>query len=40
MTAGRGSAAKLLIEERLRARTMQRQRDAGAIDRPASLPSG
>lgn len=30
----------LLIEDRLRARTMQRQRDAGAIDRPASLPTG
>jgi len=30
----------LLIEDRLRARTTQRQRDAVTIDRPASLPSG
>jgi hypothetical protein len=30
----------LLIEDRLRARTMQRQRDAGTIDRPSSLPTG
>jgi uncharacterized membrane protein YozB (DUF420 family) len=30
----------LLIEDRLRARTMQRQRDAGPIDRQTSLPSG
>jgi uncharacterized membrane protein YozB (DUF420 family) len=30
----------LLIEDRLRARTMQLQRDAAAIARPASVPNG